>query len=588
VGPRPLDPDEPERIGDYRLTGVLGEGGQGVVYLGEASSGVRVAIKVLHRRASMDSESRRRFLREADTARRVAPFCTARVLDVGAVHDRPYVVSEYILGGSLAEVVATDGPRTGSGLQRLAVATLTALTAIHRAGIVHRDFKPSNVILGPEGPVVIDFGIARAVDHTATESGVVGTPAYIAPEQFAGQAPSRASDVFSWACTMVFAATGRPAFGGATIPALLFAVSTREPDLSGVPGDLRPLLAACLNKDPAARPAADDVLRSLTGNEPQDNGRARNPATAARPVTDTLPPGPASPGGETSTLMQRAPADAIPATSGETRAAAPSGQETKDAPGGPRRPRARRWILGVAAGLTAVLVAGVILVLQNRSSQSANGVPANGALLYSDDFSDRGNWDGYQFTPDAEGESRTVHGYEIDRGVFSLLADKTYPNNPALSPVPAKNPTSPSAVERKVMIGVTAQVREGSTGRAGFGLLCRWDENTPNGYAFLLGLDGTARVVRNTQGTELDVAPSVQAAAPRIGQNVRVQAACRQTGTRTRLTLWIDGIQTIDVVDPRTLPDSSISQAGVVARVPEAGGGVITVSYDDFSVHRAE
>lgn len=550
MGPRPLDPDEPERIGDYRLTGVLGEGGQGVVYLGEASSGVRVAIKVLHRRASMDSESRRRFLREADTARRVAPFCTAQVLDVGAVHDRPYVVSEYILGGSLAEVVATDGPRTGSGLQRLAVATLTALTAIHRAGIVHRDFKPSNVILGPEGPVVIDFGIAHAVDHTATGSGVVGTPAYIAPEQFAGQAPSGASDVFSWACTMAFAATGRPAFGGATIPAILYAVSTREPDLSGVPGDLRPLLAACLNRDPDARPTAAAALHSLTGNEPQDDGRARNPATAA-----------------------------------------PSGQETtqgtEDDPGDPRRSRARRWIWGAAAGLTAVLVAGVILVLQHRS-QSANEVPANGTLLYGDDFSDRGNWDGYQFSPDAEGESRTVHGYEIDRGVYSLLADRTYPNNPALSPVPAKEPTSPSAVERDVMIGVTAQVREGSTGRAGFGLLCRWDEDTPNGYAFLLGLDGTARVVRNAQGTDLDVAPSVQAGAPRIGQNVRLQAACRQTGTGTRLTLWIDGTQTIDVVDPQTLPDSSISQVGVVARVPEAGGGVITVSYDDFSVHRAE
>ncbi|MEU4223726.1 serine/threonine-protein kinase [Nonomuraea sp. NPDC026600] len=289
MGPRPLDPDEPERIGDYRLTGVLGQGGQGVVYLGEASSGGRVAIKVLHRSASMDAESRRRFLREADTARRVAPFCTARVLDVGDVHGRPYVVSEYIPGGSLAEAVATDGPRTGSGLQRLAVATLTALTAIHRAGIVHRDFKPGNVILGPEGPVVIDFGIARSLDHATTESGVVGTPAYIAPEQFAGQPPSRASDVFSWACTMAFAATGRLAFGGATIPALLYSISTRDPDLAGVPGDLRPLLAACLNKDPGARPTAADLLRDLTGNDPHP----------------PLPPEPAGPD----------PSTAIPTTS---------------------------------------------------------------------------------------------------------------------------------------------------------------------------------------------------------------------------------------------------------------------------------
>ncbi|MEU4223725.1 hypothetical protein AB0F17_05480 [Nonomuraea sp. NPDC026600] len=136
------------------------------------------------------------------------------------------------------------------------------------------------------------------------------------------------------------------------------------------------------------------------------------------------------------------------------------------------------------------------------------------------------------------------------------------------------------------MIGVTAEVRAGSSGRASFGLLCRWDEEVPNGYAFLLGLDGTARVVRNAQGTDLDVTPPVRVGAPTAGQPVQIQAACRQSGTGTHLTLWIDGTQTIDVVDSQTLPDSSISQAGLVARVPEAGGGVITVSFDDFSVHR--
>jgi serine/threonine protein kinase len=532
VSPRPLDPDEPERIGDYRLTGVLGEGGQGVVYLAEASSGARVAIKVLRHGASMDAESRRRFLREADTARRVAPFCTARVLDVGTLGNRPYVVSEYIPGGSLAEAVAADGPRTGSGLQRLAVATLTALTAIHRAGIVHRDFKPGNVILGPEGPVVIDFGIARAMDQNTVESGLMGTPAYIAPEQFTGQAPSRASDVFSWACTMAFAATGRPAFGGATIPALMFAVSTREPDLSGVPGDLRPLLAACLDKDPGARPTVPDLLHSLTGDGPHDAAHVPNIAPDTLPVTDASPP---------------------------------------------RRPRARRWILGVTAGLTAVLAAATVLALERGTS------PPKGTLLYSDDFGDRGNWDGYTFSPDAEGDSRTLHGYEIDRGVYSLKADKTYPNNPALSPVPAKDSAT---VERDTVIEATAQVREGSTGRGGFGLLCRWDEEVPNGYAFLLGLDGTTRVVRDAGGTNLDVTPPVHVAPPRAGRKVRLQAACRDDGDGTRLTLWIDGDAAIDIVDPQTPPDSSISQAGLVARVPEAGGGAVTVSFDDFSVYR--
>ncbi|WP_171074207.1 serine/threonine-protein kinase [Nonomuraea basaltis] len=538
MSPRPLYPEEPERIGDYRLSGVLGEGGQGVVYLAEAPSGARVAIKVLHHREAMDAESRRRFLREADTARRVALFCTARVLDVGALHDRPYVVSEYIPGRSLAEVVAADGPRAGSGLHRLVVATLTALAAIHRAGVVHRDFKPGNVILGPEGPVVIDFGIARTVDHTTTAAGLVGTPAYLAPEQFIGQAPSGASDVFGWACTMTFAATGRPAFNGATIPALMFAITARDPDLSGVPDELRPLLAACLDKNPGARPTAADLLRSFTESDPHDAGRASSADTPT--VTAVSPPG-------------REPSTSIPSKS-------------------------RRWLLGVAAGLTALLVTGVILVLQREA-------PASGTLLYSDDFGNRDNWDGYTFSPDAEGDNRTMRGYEIDRGVYSLMADKSYPSNASLSPVPAKNA---STVERQVMIGVTAEVREGSTGRASFGLLCQWDEDVPNGYAFMLGLDGTARVIRTARGTNLDVTPPVPAEAPRAGQKVRIEAACRQADAGTRLTLWIDGTQTIDVVDSEQLPDGSAGQVGLVARAPEAGGGVVTVSFDDFSVHRPQ
>ncbi|GAA5082117.1 hypothetical protein GCM10023259_091020 [Thermocatellispora tengchongensis] len=250
------------------MTGVLGAGGQGVVYRGEASSGVPVAVKLLHIRMAADSDVRRRFMRETDAARRVAVFCTAQVLDMGVFNGRPYVVSEYIPGPSLAGVVAEDGPRGGSGLHRLAVTTLTALAAIHRAGIVHRDFKPGNVILGPEGPVVIDFGIARVLDESATASGLVGTPAYMAPEQFDGQKASPASDVFAWAATMVYAATGHQAFTGPTVPALINAVLARDPDLSGVPDDLRPLLARCLAKDPAARPEIPGLLHALTGNGP--------------------------------------------------------------------------------------------------------------------------------------------------------------------------------------------------------------------------------------------------------------------------------------------------------------------------------
>ncbi|MFJ2030225.1 protein kinase [Streptosporangium sp. NPDC087985] len=264
---RPLDPGDPERIGDYLLTGVLGEGGQGIVYRARTPTGTSVAIKVLHARMAADPDAGRRLLREADIARRIAPFCTARVLDMGLFADRPYIVSEHIPGIALDTLVNSDGPRTGSGLHRLAVATLTSLAAIHRAGIVHRDFKPGNVILGPEGPVVIDFGISRVLEHLTTRSGPVGTPAYMAPEQFEQQPAGPAADVFGWAATMVFAATGHLAFPGSTLPAVMHAILTGEPDLDGVPEDLRPLLKTCLEKRPDARPGAADLLRRLTNDD---------------------------------------------------------------------------------------------------------------------------------------------------------------------------------------------------------------------------------------------------------------------------------------------------------------------------------
>ncbi|GAA3443461.1 WD40 repeat domain-containing serine/threonine protein kinase [Planomonospora venezuelensis] len=283
--PGPLDAGDPERIGGYPLAGVLGEGGQGVVYLGRSPSGRQVAIKVLHARTAADPKVRERFLREAEAGRRVAAFCTARILDAGVAGGRPYLVSEYIPGPSLHALVTGDGPRTGSGLDRLAVTTLTALGAIHRAGIVHRDFKPKNVIMGPEGPVVIDFGIARVLDRTGTTSELVGSPAYLSPEQLGGEDAGPASDVFGWAATMVYAATGHPAFPGNIQAAVMNAVLTREPDLSGVPAHLRPLLAACLAKDPAARPAVTALLADLTEQgPPAGEGPLPRRETSARRV----------------------------------------------------------------------------------------------------------------------------------------------------------------------------------------------------------------------------------------------------------------------------------------------------------------
>ncbi|MFB9681489.1 ABC transporter substrate-binding protein [Streptosporangium vulgare] len=295
--PRPLRPGDPEWIGPHRLVGFIGEGGQGVVYLARTPEGERVALKVLHARLSDDAHAKRRFQREADAARRVAPFCTARVLRADVTGDRPYILSEYVDGESLQQVVTREGPREEYALVRLAVATATALAAIHRAGIVHRDLKPSNVLLGPDGPRVIDFGIARALDAAySLTTDLVGTPAYMAPEQFHEQEVGPAGDVFAWAGTMVFAATGRPPFGLGNLAVVMRRILVAEPDLSGVPESLRPLLEAALTKDPRSRPGSSDVLDMLLG-------AAGGPAPAAGPfpppapgsAADDLTPAPAPP-----------------------------------------------------------------------------------------------------------------------------------------------------------------------------------------------------------------------------------------------------------------------------------------------------
>ncbi|GAA3094216.1 serine/threonine-protein kinase [Nonomuraea salmonea] len=295
---RPLRPADPVRIGDHRLVGVLGSGGQGTVYRGVDGTGREVAIKLLHSHLAQDGDVMRGFLREVEAARRVAAFCTAAVLDVGMLDDRPYIVSEYVPGDTLLAVVRVSGPRTGGALHRLATSTLTALTAIHQAGIVHRDFKPGNVLMGPDGPVVIDFGIARALDATTATSGAVGTPAYMSPEQFRGERVGPASDVFSWAGTMVFAATGRPAFGGDAMAVIMNRILTGDPDLTGVPASLRDLIASCLAKDPAARPSPGDLLTILIRPTTPPPGNTQ--AVPRPPVPGPYPRhrGPAGAGGQ--------------------------------------------------------------------------------------------------------------------------------------------------------------------------------------------------------------------------------------------------------------------------------------------------
>jgi Protein kinase domain len=232
----------------------------GVVHLARDPQGALVAVKVLHPTTTESANARLRLAREVETMRRVRSPFVAEVLDADVAGEFPYIVTRYVPGPTLEAMVRGRGPLSGSGLRRLAYGTAEALTAIHAAGVVHRDLKPGNVMLADDRPVVIDFGIAQSPDATRlTQTGLVmGTPGYLAPEVIEGRPSSPASDVHSWGATMAYAATGRAPFGGGgdSYQTIFYRIVSGRADLTGVPASLVPLLSAALARDPAHRPSA--------------------------------------------------------------------------------------------------------------------------------------------------------------------------------------------------------------------------------------------------------------------------------------------------------------------------------------------
>ena len=247
----------PGTLGPYRLLDRLGEGGMGVVHLARDPEDRLVAVKVLHPLGTEDPNARRRLGREVETMRRVRSPYVAEVLDADVTGEFPYIVTRYVAGPTLDEMVRNRGPLPGPGLRRLAYGTAEALAAIHAAGVVHRDLKPGNVMLAQDRPIVIDFGIAQAGDATRlTQTGLVmGTPGYLAPEVIEGQPSSSASDVHCWGATMAFAATGHLPFGGGSYESIFYRIVSGRADLEGVPAPLVPLISAALARDPAHRPS---------------------------------------------------------------------------------------------------------------------------------------------------------------------------------------------------------------------------------------------------------------------------------------------------------------------------------------------
>ena len=260
---KPLAADDPRVIGEYRLRAQLGAGGMGRVYLGLSPAGRAVAIKVVHPDLASDADFLRRFGQEVAAARAVSGIYTAPVVASGLAERPPWLATAFVPGPPLDQVVAENGPLPEQALWPLLAGLVEALQAIHACGVVHRDLKPANVLLAADGPRVIDFGIARAADGTSlTAAGVVfGTPGFMSPEQAEGRGAGPASDVFALGCVVAYAAAGMGPFGTGTAAAILYRVVHAEPALDGVPPRLRSVIAACLAKDPAARPP----LRALSG-----------------------------------------------------------------------------------------------------------------------------------------------------------------------------------------------------------------------------------------------------------------------------------------------------------------------------------
>jgi hypothetical protein len=383
----PLRPGDPVALGRYELVGRLGEGGMGTVFLGRDPDGRPVAIKMVRPEFANESEFRGRFRSEVARAKQVPPFSTAEVLDADPDHEPPYLVVEFVDGPSLADEVKAKGPLSGSALHGVAVGIATALTAIHGAGVIHRDLKPGNVLFARGGIKVIDFGIAQAFEatsqHTRTDQ-VVGTVTYMAPERFdpvEGRPLTAAADIFAWGAVVAYAATGRTPFAGESASATAMRILTQPPNLTGLPESLRGPVSRALAKHPDDRPTARELLDLLLPGQ-----SARPPAADTIMLPTVAPSSPAAPIQPFGPRPAAAPTSPAIAPAAPTSPAAPAWHAAPLVPtaasqvypaAAPDRPRRRRTVAVVTTAIAVLLATAVgVLIRYNGLSgpdQSAGG-----------------------------------------------------------------------------------------------------------------------------------------------------------------------------------------------------------------------
>ncbi|GAA4006117.1 serine/threonine-protein kinase [Streptomyces plumbiresistens] len=343
-----LREDDPRSVGGYRIESRIGTGGMGVVYLGRSASGRAVAVKVVHTKYADNAEFRARFRQEIAAARRVSGAFTAPVVDADPDAERPWMATAFVPGRTLAERVDEAGPLAWHALRRLGTELAEALREIHRAEVVHRDLKPSNVLLvegeGDDGAVrVIDFGISRAASSDVrTQTGMVmGSPPFMAPEQFSRpREVGPAVDVFSLGAVLVYAATGHSPFEAENAYLAAYNTVHSEAELGDLPEPLRPLVSACLAKEPENRPTSSEVLDALAG----------------------LPE-------ELSDEEGRAESSRIPVTTLSGHATLPS---PGDGPTGQKPRRKRLWTGLVGAALLGVVVVASVAVVADDPASTVD------------------------------------------------------------------------------------------------------------------------------------------------------------------------------------------------------------------------